>query len=175
MGKITQALVKAKERTGQTTAPFPLGDDALAKIQLDREKALRKARRSRIFWSILAPPALALTLFVLWSQIKEVRRPTGAASTPSVIVPPAAGVASPPPPNGKPPEDSAPKPSKALQDTVDDWIIGAVQSGENPRMIFEGRIIHIGDPVNDELTFAGVVGDEILFRDSVGSVYRRKY
>lgn len=186
MSKIAEALAKAKERTGTSTAPFIAGhppsvpgggpsDPATARI-------LKKARDRQRVWIALLTVAVALTAFVLWDQLRGVRDllakdeaqpelPVDA--NPYSTDPFASPVDAADAPASPPANLAAPRPE--LYDTVNLLVITAVLPGERPRLMYEGRIIAVGDTVSGELTFAGIHEGRVIFRDQRGALYARRY
>ena len=191
MSKIAEALVKAKERTGTTIAPFfttgSAGTPALPPVDEAKAKALRKARNTQRFWVALLSVAAILTFLVIWNRLHS-------------DAPPGPSVANPPPPAAAKPESApatqvptaaTPKvetpgrdPSAAASsavprietyNAVNALVITAVLPGERPRLMYKGRIVAVGEPVEGELDFAGVQDDRLVFTDRRGAVYTRRY
>lgn len=186
MSKISEALAKAKERTGKTLAPFSPGDRPHSPA---REAALRQARRARRFWAVLLPLAVALTATLLWQRLgTQDDEPAPAASSDPQA--PAAGPASPaghapvapspgagtrPAPATTVPAGPAPAPRAELHRQVAALVITAVQPGEPPRLLYQGRVVPVGETVEGELVFAGLQDGQIVFRDRRGAAYLRRY
>lgn len=217
MSKIAEALAKAKEQTGHTTAPFLRGEAPANSGTISDTKLaiLRKAKRARIFWMVLAPCSLALTLFVLWSRWDEIfpaapapapepaapglsapvkTTPTQAAAPEqaevvahtgrvvvdapvAVVLPPApdptASAAGPTDAPAPPPPAIPPRPEIAV--AVGNLVFTAVMPGEKPRLMYRGRVVGVGERVEGEIIFAGIVNGSLVFNDSRGAVYTRRY
>ncbi|MEY4487697.1 MAG: hypothetical protein RIQ79_205 [Verrucomicrobiota bacterium] len=47
--------------------------------------------------------------------------------------------------------------------------------GSVPRMIMQGRVIKVGEPVEQNLIFSGIKDGNLLFTDQNGAVYTRRY
>jgi len=196
MSKIAEALAKAKERTGQTTAPFMFGapvqsEEAVAK----KNAALRRARRLQRFWLVLCSVALGLTGFVLWVQFaEEIAKAPGESAAPPVEVS-VSGFQAPAKPsrivlvNEAPvavvlPDEAgnaagasaviAPAARLELQALVDAWIFTAVMPGERPRLVYKGSIVNVGQRVEGELVFAGIHDGSLVFNDARGVIYLRR-
>jgi hypothetical protein len=168
MGNITEALAKAKLQSGQTQAPFL--SDAVAKAQAARAKKLRRARRARIFWTILAPLAFIASVCLIWTEIKGKKVESRVPIEPQEVV-----VITTAKPQIQRNSPKTPIPSPELQEVVNGWVLGAVLPGTSPRIVFKGRILRIGDAMDSELVFTGLEGQEVLFKDTDGSIYRRRY
>jgi hypothetical protein len=197
MSKIAEALAKAKERTGHTAAPFMTGATALpAEILARKEAALRRARRLQRFWLLLSSVALVLTGFILWTQFSQEDYAGGRD------VPAAGAQVSEPAPNSlvqssrielvteapvpvvlptetsevpESGEGAGPAPRLELQTMVNDFVFTAVMPGERPRLMFNGRIVGVGERVAGELVFAGIHHGRLVFNDAQGAIYLRRY
>lgn len=201
MSKIAEALAKAKERTGHTTAPFMSGapvasPEAVAK----KEAAFRRARRIQRFWLVLSSVALVLTALIIWTRLDEMKivrvgeAEDGAAGISDVRG--AASVANPvgpsrvelvneapvavvlPPGNGEATGANAlagPAPKAELQAAVNALVFTAVMPGERPRLMYKGRIVGAGERVEGELVFAGIHDGRLVFNDANGAIYLRRY
>lgn len=203
MSKIAEALAKAKERTGHTTAPFMSGAPVASPESLaKKEAALRRARRIQRFWMALSTVALVLTVIIIWTRLDDVK--------PGLVTPPSSGsgaqaaadtsrggatpVALPAVPSSRVesvgdvpvavvlPSDkddagAADKvaPRVELQAEVNALVFSAVMPGERPRLMYKGRIVGAGDRVEGELVFAGVHDGRLVFNDARGAIYLRRY
>ena len=194
MSKIAEALVKAKERTGTTIAPFfaagSTGAPPPPPVDQAKEKALRKARNTQRFWVALLSVAAVLTLLVIWNRLNS-EAPHGApvAAAPSPAPSPAAkpepaahaqpAPATPPKPETTPlvlsPSASSAAPRLEIYNVVNALVITAVLPGERPRLMYKGRIVAVGEPVEGELVFAGVQDERLVFNDRRGAIYTRRY
>ena len=197
MSKIAEALAKAKERTGTTTAPFLTGAHPPGGgVPLDPAKAdkLSRARMRQRFWIILLSIATVLTALLIWKQLKEVRAepdssvappppanpPSTGGDAPSRPTPPLPDPATPAPPL-PPAEPAAPAvnpaaaPRAELHTLVNNLAITAVLPGEKPRLMYKGRIVNVGETVENDLVFAGIREGRLVFIDSRGAPYSRRY
>jgi pyruvate/2-oxoglutarate dehydrogenase complex dihydrolipoamide acyltransferase (E2) component len=164
MSKIAEALAKAKERTGTTTAPFVTGHQAA-----NPAPARAFQDNNRLWLAILSLVFLGIA-GVIWMQLKPVALPEEVvAPAPTEITATAPVVPAPP---AAPP---APTPRADLVTVVNGLVISAVLPGERPRLMMDGRIIQPDESVDPELVFAGVQDGHVLFRDARGAVYSRKY
>ncbi len=188
MSKIAEALAKAKERTGTTTAPFLTGQTSLIAAQEKaKQEALRKARNHQRLWVVLLSIAAILTAVMLWNRLGS------ANAEPAVPVVAAAPQPAPAPAPAPPPEPAGPpalvlparngaapavpvvEPRADTYRTVNELAITAVLPGEKPRLMYQGRIVNAGESVGDELVFAGVQDGQVVFNDRRGAVYVRRY
>lgn len=188
MSQIAQALAKAKERTGHTTAPFmtpgstpghPVASNGAATAA-----AKPKTRNPQIFWLIVGCVSLPLTGFVLWSQLGNEAPASAPALPPSASAEGSTTPAknAPAPSSAKP----APRPSVATSGAtptqrpeiaalVASLPISAVMPGDPPRIMLSGRVVRVGQIVDGELTFAGIADSQLRFTDAKGVVYTRYY
>jgi hypothetical protein len=200
MSKIAEALAKAKERTGTTTAPFLTGRSGPPGLPPptpgNKDALLRKARRTQLFWLVLTSVAAVITGFVLWQRLAPEKRPatapagaqpasspstahapTSTAPVPTPSAPAAAHVATTAPAGAQP----APAPARAippnaeLYNTINTLVISAVLPGAQPRLMHKGRIVQVGEPIEGELVFAGLQDGQLMFTDRRGAVYLRRY
>ncbi len=187
MSKIAQALTKATERTGHTTAPFLTGlPPAEPPGRASKEAELRKAKRRWGFWRVVAYVAFPLTVVVLWMQFGDALRqavfPAGksgkdleaevaakSAEPAPVAATSAAAVVS-----GEE-EKGGPKSPEQVQAQVQALVFTALMPGPRPRVVHLGRVIGVGDKVEDDLVFAGMEEGMLVFKDGAGTVYRRRY
>lgn len=190
MSKIAEALAKAKERTGTTTAPFlvpggvgasnPDAPEAKAKA-----KALRKARNTQLFWIILLSVSAVLTALVIWNRLKTaallpseppvVASDPAPAESPPIVAAPGPVTPTSGPVSTVPVTNTAAAPRADLYNTVNALVITAVLPGESPRLMHQGRIVAVGEPVEGELVFRGVQDGKLVFQDRRGAVYLRRY
>lgn len=189
MSKIAQALTKATERTGHTTAPFLTGlPPAVPPGRESKEAELRKARRRWGFWRGVAFIAFPSTVFILWIQFGDLWRQTAApvgkykteleaeAAAKSAESSLAQGPAAPAVPVVPGAEEKAgPKPLEQVQAQVQALVFTALMPGTRPRIVHLGRVIGVGDRVGEDLVFAGIEEGMLVFKDGAGAVYRRRY
>jgi len=181
MSEIAQALAKAKERTGQTAAPFLGAGASVPPFAADRSAAsaaaLRQAKNRQRFWLIVGLIALPLTGFVVWTQVRSLAAPPPAAAPHTPNGEPAAGSPSSiaPSPSGSPLPARAPTPRPELTQAVANLAISAVTPGDPARIVVAGRVIRAGQSVEGGLTFAGIVDGQLQFTDAAGALYTRRY
>jgi hypothetical protein len=170
MSRIAEALAKAKERAGPTTAPF-LANSAAP----DAASQLARARRHQRFWVTLLSLAAVGAGVLIWQRLDDV--PVSSATHASASAPAAHSSASAPEPVAPPPSERlAPgEPDPATARIVLALPISAVQTGERPRLILQGRLVGIGEPVAPGLIFTGLRNQHVLITDANGAVYERKY
>lgn len=182
MSKIAEALAKAKERTGNTTAPFLPGqiptETTRAKAKQD---TLRKAAHHERKWLILLSITALLAAALFWTNrdtatAKPPRTTPGPAPIKSPEPEPSAPAAlALPPRNGAAPAFPTPEPRTDTYRTVNELVISAVLPGEKPRIMHQGRIINAGEDITAELIFAGIQDGQIVFNDRRGAIYLRRY
>lgn len=90
MSQIAQALAKAKERTGHTTAPFMVPGIPAPAREAERAAAtaaaLRRARMRQRIWIAIVAVALPLTAFVVWTRVRdEAPRSPGQPATSAAV------------------------------------------------------------------------------------------
>ena len=189
MSKIAQALTKATERTGHTTAPFLTGLPPIEPPgRASKEAELRKAKRRWGFWRVVAYVAFPLMVFVLWMQFSDLWRqgaaPVGkskteleaevaAKSAESALAQGTAASAVPVVPGAE--EKAGPKTPEQVQAQVQALVFTALMPGPRPRIVHLGRVIGVGDKVEDDLVFAGMEEGMLIFKDGAGTVYRRRH
>lgn len=191
MSKIAQALAKATESTGHTMAPFLRGlPPTEPPGRESKEAELRRARRRWRFWRWLAFTAFPLTAFILWAQFGVGRHPAASGANPQTEQKAAAAVTAKPAgqvesgasgdaaqgateTGGEP--SAGPKSRAEMQAQVQALVFTALMPGSKPRIMHQGRVIGIGDHVGDELVFAGIEDGLLVFKDSAGAVYSRRY
>ncbi len=197
MSEIANALAKAKERTGQTSAPFMVPGAAPVAIPPARAAAaaaaIRKARRTQRFWIILIAITLPATGLLVWSRLRPETAPEDALlkSESSAISPdPASGssnhslgshgqsgaaasAAAQTLTSASSPPTPAPRPD--LITRVTSLSVTAVMPGDPPRIVIAGRIIRQGQALDADLTFSNVSDGQIIFTDARGAIYSRRY
>ena len=183
MSQIAQALAKAKERTGQTAAPFLAPGSPAPILPVDRAAvsatALKQAKNRQRFWLLLAMVTLPLTGFVVWFQLREtvkvdiampsVSLPAG-QQTPALVQTEPAKQADLPP---RPKPTAAPR-AETTQ-AVANLAITMVTPGDPAKMMLDGRIIRAGETLESGLTFVGIVDGQLQFSDAAGALYSRRY
>lgn len=200
MSQIAQALAKAKERTGHTTAPFMVpGSVAVPPLDTERAAAsaaaIKRAQLRQRFWIGLVVVALPLTVFICWIQIRNgsaaSAAETATASSSSAVAasPEAAGsgslagkgtgkvIAS---SGGARPGADASRGGTAAQNPETLQLVGklsisAVMPGDPPRIMLAGRVVLAGQPIEGGLVFAGIADGFLRFTDANGVVYTRHY
>lgn len=187
MSQIAQALAKAKERTGHTTAPFMVPGAAVPNHDSARAAAvaaaLRRAQIRQRFWIAVVVVALPLTGFICWTQMRPSTVPL--AKSPHVPAPPAAGAGSSaavvePAVGGSRSASSqstsaAPAQSLEVIRQVNDLAISAVMPGDPARIMLAGRVVRAGQAIDSGLVFSGIVDGVLQFADTKGAVYTRHY
>lgn len=179
MSKIAQALAKATERTGHTTAPFLTGMPPRELPGRETKEAeLRKARIRWRFWRFLAFTSFPITALILWLQFGGTRNhkpdmPTTAAaeefkSTSAMGAQNTNRVAI--------QTDLKPDATREeLQARVRAFVFTALMPGARPRVVYKGRVIEMGDHIDDDLIFGGLQNDQLIFKDAAGEIYLRRY
>ena len=189
MSQIAQALAKAKERTGQTTAPFVTAGGSLPPFQharaADTAKAIRRAKSSQRLWLTVGLVALPLIGFVIWFQVRSVvgadtALPVAAAvggvsAAPSDSVSKTSGAVAVAPAPVSIPASTIATPRPELQQMVNSLAISAVMPGEPPRIMLAGRVVRAGEVIEGGLVFSGVASGELRFNDARGATYMRRY
>lgn len=191
MSKIAQALAKATESTGHTTAPFLTGLPPVEPPgRASKEAELRKARLRWRFWRWLAFIAFPLTAFILWAQFGVGRRPTASGANLQTESKAATAVTEKPvgqvgggasgasaqsamETGGEP--SAGPKSRVEMEAQVQALVFTALMPGSKPRIVHQGRVIGIGDHVGEEFVFSGIEDGLLVFKDSAGAVYTRRY
>ena len=174
MSQIAQALAKAKERTGQTTAPFAIPGASAPPFGPDRAAALKQAKRRQRFWIILGLVLIPLTSFVVWIQVRGMLAPSP-PDAPAKLSARAqetapAQMAAPVEPSKAP---AAPRPE--LIQAVANLAISAVTPGDPAKIVLGGRVVRAGQSLDGGLTFVGIVDGQLHFTDAAGALYTRRY
>ncbi len=203
MSKIAEALAKARERTGTTSAPFMAGNAGVPPVPVStaNKEALRKASRAQLFWIFLTIAVGCVTGLIIWTRLYPDRSlrsgaesaapappcatpllaPTGpspsAPSAPAAVVLPPRSVASADGTPTAPLPGAAPlvAPGAELYRVVQGFVISAVLPGDQPRLMYQGRVVHVGDAMDADLLFAGIQDGQIVFNDRRGAIYVRRY
>ncbi len=114
------------------------------------------------------------TAFLLWDRLRpEDPAPSPPPRTAARPTPSPAPVATPATADAPPAAPAAPR--VEIQNAVNALVITAVLPGERPRLMYRGRIVAIGEPVAENLVFAGVRDGLLLFTDARGASYSRRY
>lgn len=73
--------------------------------------------------------------------------------------------------------DAAPEASAAFRTFVANLKISGFVAGREPRALINGRLVHVGDALNSDLgiTFDGVKGGQLVFKDRTGATVLRRY
>ena len=66
-------------------------------------------------------------------------------------------------------------PRADLQSQINGWSFSAVMPGERPRLMYQGRVVGVGQRVEGEIVFAGIQNEWLVFNDSRGAIYQRRY
>jgi hypothetical protein len=66
-------------------------------------------------------------------------------------------------------------PRADLQAQINGWSFAAVMPGERPRLMFQGRVVGVGQRVEGDIVFAGIQGEWLVFNDNRGAIYQRRY
>lgn len=205
MSKIAEALAKAKERTGTTTAPFLIGARPPGPPgspgspgpggpgEPPKPDKLRRARNKQRIWLTLLTIAAIITGLLLWKRLAEMRASSAPSRTPAAPAPePSAAPAAPgssdrpvsassavpanPDAQAAPPAaNPAVQPRADTYDLVNNLSITAVLPGERPRLSYKGRIINAGEVIDHDLVFAGIREGRLVFLDARGATYTRRY
>jgi hypothetical protein len=166
MSEIAAALAKAKAQAVQDG----LGEAARAQ----RDAAQRRLEhKRRWFWGVLGGvvllAGLGLSLLQLSAGTKPEERIEAAAAKPAavaqIVAEPVAQEAG---------NASGPTPRAGIQAVVDQLSFTAVIPGASPRLMYEGRVVNVGEGLAGELIFQGMEGEVLIFKDRFGAEYRRK-
>ena len=164
--QIANALSKARERTGLTSAPFMIPGHA------PKAAAIPKYKNTQRRWVIIMSIVMVVGGAFIWSSNQF-----GASEKPVKEAPHATASASVQGPAATPdaPQQSRPEPRAEIQDLVKSLVISAVMPGTVPRMIMQGRVIKVGEAVEQNLKFSGIKDGNLVFTDEFGAVYTRRY
>jgi hypothetical protein len=66
-------------------------------------------------------------------------------------------------------------PRADFQAQINGWSFAAVMPGERPRLMFQGRVVGVGQRVEGDIVFAGIQGEWLVFNDNRGAIYQRRY
>jgi hypothetical protein len=165
MSQIANALHKAKERTGLTSAPFMVPGHAPVIVVPPKVKNVQH------IWILLLSVVIVFGGLSMWYSGRF--NLSGTDSTP----PPAtnqnqttgSGTEKPTKP------DTEPVSKSETQDIVNSLVISAVMPGSTPRIMMKGHVVSVGQEAESGLTFAGIQGDKLMFTDSGGATYTRRY
>lgn len=177
MSHIAQALAKAKERTGHTTAPFMTPGGVLPPPGMDRSAAsaaaIRQAQKRQRFWLVLALVSLPLTAFIFWTQARSLFASKPPADTTVPVAKPVAAAPATTP--AVPVPVVAPVPRPEIAQAVSSLAISAVMPGDPVRIMLAGRVIRAGQSIDGGLTFRGIADGQLQFTDASGALYTRRY
>ncbi len=174
MSQIATALAKAKERPG-TQAPFMTGAPARPSAAA---VAAKKRFSANIVWGIVLACSIGTAGTVFWMSrnTKEV----AVASAPSQVSDVIAPVSAPSP--GVIAAGTPTTPAAALarmtrnESAVRQLSISAVLPGEQPRIMANGRVYHVGDIIlPPEISFAGTDNGQLVFTDLAGNRFTRRF
>jgi hypothetical protein len=200
MSEIVNALAKARERTGNTAAPFMR---AAAGRDISSGKPEKTFARNWQAWRLAVCSVLVVvTAAVLLLRLRGDRlNPSEATLAPENTGQPAAHAqlraaeaqtlslapavrqlaanpsAHPAAPVSVPslaaPSSAAPRPE--IASLVASLPVSAVLPGAEPRFLLDGRVVHVGEKTDGELVFEGVSEGMLIFRDARGARYGRRY
>lgn len=73
--------------------------------------------------------------------------------------------------------DSTPQASSAFRAFVASMRIFGVMNGRSPRVLINGRLIRVGDVVDNQLqiVFVGIKDGQLVFKDPTGATVSRQY
>lgn len=176
MSQIAQALSKAKERTGLTAAPFMVpGAPAPKPVPT---KPIPNTQRA---WVVMLSIIMVVGGVAIWysgvfslDQFRSddpVATTTSTATTQATSTNPATTTTT----TGTTGTPAQTPVRTEIQDMVNSLLISAVMPGDQPRIMLQGRVVGVGQPVDTDLTFSGLKGDRLLFTDRDGGVYTRRY
>lgn len=169
MSQIAHALAKAKERTGLTTAPFA------APGQTGKPVAPVKVKNTQRIWVALLSIVIVVGGLSIWYSGRLSLEPEPAVTTPrpatSSTAKPAVGNSTASP--GPVVIEAQARPE--IQDTINALVISAVMPGQQPRIILQGRVVNVGQPVDGTIIFSGIKADRLVFTDEEGATYLRRY
>lgn len=172
MSQIAQALAKAKERTGLTTAPFAVPGQGV------KPSAPPQVKNNQRTWVVLLSIVVVVGGLSLWYSSGFGSSAPGGVSggtAGDLASTTGAGAGSNGTANSPRSGDMAPIPVPEIQDAINSLLISAVMPGEQPRIMFQGRVIGVGQPVDGNIIFAGIKSERLVFTDADGAVYLRRY
>lgn len=169
MSQIAHALAKAKERTGLTTAPFA------APGQPGKPAAPVKVKNTQRIWVALLSVVIVVGGLSIWYSGRLSVEPESVATSPRPVV-----NTTPKPGSGNSTASPGPVVIEAqarpeIQDTINALVISAVMPGQQPRIILQGRVVNVGQPVDGTIIFSGIKADRLVFTDEEGATYLRRY
>ncbi len=166
--QIANALSKARERTGLTSAPF------MTQGRVPKAVVMPKYRNTQRTWVILMTVVMLITIAFIWSSNKlntnesQVRQPRVKQQYPIVSESSTS-------PASEEPQPSRPEIKPEIEALIKSFMISAVMPGSVPRIIMQGRVIKVGETVERNLIFSGIKSGNLLFTDENGAVYNRHY
>lgn len=176
MSQIATALAKAKERPG-TQAPFMVGANAGRSATA---VAAKKRFSANIIWAIVLACSVGTAGTVYWMSRQTDETATAKSADPEAHAMPTTGPA---PANGTSVAPGTPTtPAAALarmtrnESAVRQLSISAVLPGEQPRIMANGKVYHVGDIIlPPEISFAGTDNGQLVFTDIAGNRFTRRF
>ncbi len=172
MSQIAQALAKAKERT---TAPFAVPG---AHGQAAKPAAAPKVKNTQRTWVILLSIVIVFGGLSMWYSGRYKLEPEAVdagtnpgAATASSQTGAGAGAGA----TASNPANLEPVVRPEVQDAINALVISAVMPGQQPRIMLQGRVVAVGQPIDENVVFSGIKADRLLFTDTEGAVYTRRY
>jgi len=168
MSQIAQALLKAKEHTGLTAAPFARKGQVPVPVVVPPQ-----VKNTQRIWTISLSVVIILGVSTAWFSY----RVNNAPEVTSEVNAPLANSALKEPANQADPAKvtGVMKPQTETQDLVNALVISAVMPGEVPRVMIQGSVFRAGQVVEGSLKFTGIKDDVMIFTDSNGVNYTRRY
>ncbi len=169
MSQIAHALAKAKERTGLTTAPFATPG------QTGKPAAPVKVKNTQRIWVALLSIVIVVGGLSIWYSGRLSMEPEPDVTNPGPVTSTAAK-----PAIGNSTTSAGavviePQARPEIQDTINALVISAVMPGQQPRIILQGRVVNVGQPVDGTIIFSGIKADRLIFTDEEGATYLRRY
>jgi hypothetical protein len=170
MSQIAQALAKAKERTGLTTAPFA------APGQPVKPAAPVKVKNTQRIWVALLSVVIVVGGLSFWysGRYSLETEPviSDARPDPSPVAKTTSGNSTTGSTN---PAVTDLQPRPEIQDIINSLAISAVMPGQQPRIMLQGRVVSVGQPVDGTIIFSGIKSERLVFTDEEGITYLRRY
>jgi hypothetical protein len=172
MSQIAQALAKAKEHT---TAPFAApGSHAHA----GKAVVAPKIKNTQRIWVVLLSFVIVFGGLSMWYSGRTKLEPEGVDAVANAgqgdanaMTGAGAGASA----SGSSARNLEPVARQDVQDAINALVISAVMPGQQPRIMLQGRVIEIGQPIDGTIVFSGIRADHLFFTDTVGVVYTRRY
>jgi hypothetical protein len=172
MSQIAHALAKAKEHT---TAPFAVPG---APGQAVKPGVAPKIKNTQRTWVVLLSFVIVFGGLSMWYSGRFKLEPEGVgagASAAPGVANPGSGAEMGTGSAASNPVNLEPVPHPEVQDRINALVISAVMPGQQPRIVLQGRVIAAGQPIDGTLVFSGIKDDRLLFTDTEGAVYARRY